>query len=142
MATINVYLTFNGNCREAFTFYKTVFNKDFEMISTFGEMPPMDGVVISDDEKDKIMHVSLSISKETVLMGSDVGGGWSTEVTVGDNFAISLSVDSKEEADAFFNQLSTEGKIGMPMADTFWESYFGMCTDKFGINWMISTDKK
>lgn len=71
MATVNVYLTFNGNCREAFDFYKSVFGGEYPYIGTFGEMPPQEGKEMSSEDKDKIMHVSLPISKETMLMGSD-----------------------------------------------------------------------
>ncbi|WP_317045438.1 VOC family protein [Algoriphagus ratkowskyi] len=82
------------------------------------------------------MHISLPISNECVLMGSDtVGHG--EPLTVGNNFSISISTDSREKADTFFSQLSEKGKVTMPMAQTFWGDYFGMLTDRFGINWMI-----
>ena len=102
-------------------------------------MPPQEGMPpISDDMKDKIMHISLPISKETVLMGSDTGGEWSPDFKVGNNFAISISTDSKENADNFFNKLTEDGNVKMPMNQTFWGDYFGMFTDKFGIGWMVS----
>ena len=89
------------------------------------------------------MHVSLPISKETMLMGSDAGGEWASSITQGNNFAVSIGTDeSKEEADRLFNGLSAGGKVTMPMADTFWGDYFGMFTDKFGINWMVSYNAK
>lgn len=139
MTTVNIYLTFEGNCKQAFDFYKSVFGGDFHYISTFGEMPPQEGMPpISDDMKDKIMHISLPISKETVLMGSDTGGEWSPDFKVGTNFAISISTDSKENADNFFNKLTEDGNVKMPMNQTFWGDYFGMFTDKFGIGWMVS----
>ena len=86
------------------------------------------------------MHVSLPISDEAVLMGSDTGGEWATDFKQGNNFSISINASSKEEADRLFNALSDGGNISMPMAETFWESYFGMLTDKFGINWMVSVE--
>ena len=70
-------------------------------------------------------------------MGSDTGGHGGP-LTVGNNFSISITTDSKEKADAFFTKLSADGKVTMPMASTFWGDYFGMLTDRFGINWMIS----
>lgn len=141
MTTVNIYLTFNGNCREAFEFYRSVFGGDFQYVGTFGEMPPQEGMPpISDDLKDKIMHISLPISKETALMGSDAGGEWAPNLQQGNNFTISVNVDSTKEADRIFNALAVEGNITMPLAKTFWEAYFGMLTDKFGINWMVNCE--
>ncbi len=101
-------------------------------------MPPQEGMELSAADMNKIMHVSLPISKETLLMGSDVGGEWASGIVVGNNITISITADTKEQADHFFNSLSEGGKVSMPMDLTFWGSYFGMCTDKFDINWMIS----
>ncbi len=140
MATVNTYLTFNGNCREAFDFYKSVFGGEYLYIGTFGEMPPMEGKEIPEEGKDRIMHVTLPISKETILMGSDTGGEWSSGFREGNNFSISINAESKEEADTLFGGLSAGGQVTMPMADTFWGAYFGMFTDKFGINWMVNYD--
>ncbi|WP_346985712.1 VOC family protein [Chryseobacterium sp. POE27] len=140
MATVNVYLTFNGNCRQAFEFYGSVFGVEIPYMGTFGEMPPMEGKETPEEDKDKIMHVTLPISKETVLMGSDTGGEWASHFKEGNNFSISINAEAKEEADKLFNGLSEGGNITMPMADTFWGAYFGMFTDKFGINWMVNYD--
>lgn len=139
MATLNPYLTFLGNCEEAFNFYKSVFGGEFGYIGRFSEMPAQEGQPpMSDADKNKIMHVSLPISKECILMGSDTGGEWASQTIIGTNFSLSLNVDSNEEADKFYKALSAGGRETMPMANTFWGSYFGMLTDKFGINWMIS----
>ncbi|MEO1050604.1 MAG: VOC family protein [Bacteroidota bacterium] len=141
MTTVNVYITFPGNCKEAFDFYKSVFGGEYPYVGTFSEMPPQDGIPpISDSDKDKIMHMSLPISNETILMGSDTVEGFGDPPVVGNNFSISVSTDSKEEADRIFGELSVGGNVVMPMADTFWGSYFGMFTDKFGINWMVGHD--
>lgn len=140
MALINVYLTFNGNCEEAFNFYKSVFGGDFSYVGRYKDMPPQGGKTPSADEGNKIMHVSLPISKETILMGSDASADFGGKVTFGNNFSISLSVENKAQADSFYKKLSTGGQSHMPMSDTFWGSYFGMLSDKFGINWMVSYD--
>lgn len=142
MTSVNVYLTFNGNCEEAFTFYKLVFGGDFNFIGRFKDMPPSDGKTLSASDGEKIMHVSLPISKETSLMGSDATEEFGGKVTAGTNFSISVSTDSKTNADKFFKALSAGGNETMPMSDTFWGSYFGMLVDKFGINWMVSFDEK
>jgi PhnB protein len=86
------------------------------------------------------MHVSLPISQETMLMGSDTGGEWATSFLQGNNFSLSLNTDSREEADRLAAALSEGGVVTMPLADTFWGAYFGMWTDKFGINWMVNYD--
>lgn len=138
MATVNAYLTFNGNCEEAFLFYKSVFGGEFPYIGKFKDMPQEDGKPLDPAMAEKIMHVSLPISKETCLMGSDTGGEWASSFKEGNNFSISISASSKEEADRLFNGLSAGGKVTMPMDNTFWGDYFGMWTDKFGINWMMS----
>ncbi len=143
MATVNIYLTFNGNCEEAFRFYQSIFGGEFSYFGRFKEMPkeeencqPMD-----EADGDKIMHVTLPISKETCLMGSDTGGEWASHFKQGNNFSVSINTESKKEADKLFNALSSDGQVIMPMNQTFWGAYFGMFTDKFGINWMVNFDK-
>ncbi len=139
MASVNVYLNFNGNCEEAFNFYKSVFGGEFPYIGRFKDMPPQEGMPpLPEDMANKIMHVSLPISKETMLMGSDTGGEWAPDFVQGNNFSISINADNQEEADRLFNELSKGGKVTMPMANTFWGDYFGMFADKFAINWMVS----
>ncbi len=140
MATVNVYLTFNGNCKEAFDFYKSVFGGDYPYVGTFGEMPPQEGVTMPEKDKNRIMHISLPISKETILMGSDTGGEWASGYQPGNNFSVSINANSKEEADKLFNGLSAGGRVTMPMNHTFWGAYFGMFTDRFGIGWMVNYD--
>lgn len=141
MTTVNVYLNFNGNCEEAFNFYKSVFGGEFSYLGRFGDMPPVEGFPpVPDNEKNMIMHVGLPISTETILMGSDSSDAFGHTTTVGDNFSISVNTDSKDETDRLFNQLSSGGNVIMPMNETFWGAYYGMFTDKFGINWMINFD--
>lgn len=142
MTTVNVYLTFKGNCEEAFNFYKSVLRGEFQYVGRFGDMPPQEGMQMSESDKNKIMHISLPVSKETILMGSDTGGEWAPDFREGNNFSISVNTDSTQEADRIFKGLSEGGNITMPIADTFWGSYFGMLTDKFGINWMVSFEKR
>ena len=140
MAQVNAYLTFNGNCEEVFNFYKSVFGGEFPYIGRFGDMPPADGKDVPEADKNKIMHVTLPISQETVLMGSDTGGEWASQFNAGNNISLSINTDSREEADRLFSGLSEGGVVTMPLAETFWGAYFGMWTDKFGINWMVNYD--
>jgi len=141
MATTNTYLTFNGNCEEAFSFYKSVFGGEFTFIGRFGEMPESEDYKVPEADKGKIMHVSLPIGT-SILMGSDTGGDWAPTFVQGNNFSVSITPESKEEADKLFAGLSAGGQAAMPMSDTFWGAYFGMFTDKFGINWMINFEQR
>ena len=141
MATVNAYLTFKGNCEEAFNYYKSLFGGEFSEINYFRDMPPQEGVTLPEGYGDKIMHVSLPISKETILMGSDSGGDWAPETIIGNNISLMINADSKGQADKLFEGLSSGGQVTMPIATTFWGSYYGMCTDQFGINWMVSFDE-
>ena len=136
MATVNTYITFNGFCEEAFLFYKSVFGGEFSYFGRFKDMP----ITCPPGEAEKIMHVSLPISKETAIMGSDSFEFFGNETIYGNNFSLSLNTESTEEADKFFNALSVGGKIIMPMENTFWNAYFGTLVDKFGVNWMVNFD--
>jgi PhnB protein len=141
MATLNTYLTFDGNCEEAFNFYKSVFGGEFQYIGRFKDMPADDkSMSVPKEHAERIMHVSLPISKETILMGCDTAGEWAANHKQGNNFSISITADSKEEADNIFNGLAKGGVVSMPLTVTFWSAYFGTLTDKFGINWMMSWD--
>ncbi|HLF32822.1 MAG TPA: VOC family protein [Cyclobacteriaceae bacterium] len=137
---INTYLTFNGNCEEAFNFYKSVFGGSFSMIQKFKDIPPSAGVPMDPAEGERIMHVALPIGGGTILMGSDTSG-FMGPVNSGSNYSISVHATSKEEADRLFNGLSAGGKVTMPIADMFWGSYYGQFIDKFGVQWMVSFDK-
>ncbi len=139
MAHVNAYMTFNGNCEDAFNFYRSVFGGEFKVFSRFGDMPPMEGMPMPAEAANKILHVALPISSETMLMGSDSNPAMG-DVPMGFNISLSATVQSKEEADKIFNGLSAGGNITMPIADTFWNAYFGMFTDKFGVNWMVNYD--
>lgn len=136
MKKINPYLNFPGTTEEAFNFYKSVFGGEFLMIMRFGETPDADKM--PDEIKDKIMHVSLPIGNGNILMGTDAMEELGHKITVGTNFHLTVHTESKEEADKLYSALSINGKIAQPMADQFWGDYFGMLTDKFGIQWMIS----
>ena len=138
MTTVNINLTFNGNSEEAITIYRSVFGGESPYVGRFKDMPSDGGKPMPAEDADKIMHISLPISKETVLLGSDTGGGWVPNFIKGNNFSISIATDSKEEADRLFNGLSAGGEVTMPMNKTFWAEYFGTFTDKFGISWMVS----
>jgi len=134
MITVNPYLTFDGNCLEAFNHYRKVFGGDFEANQKFKDEP---GSKHPASEANKIMHISLQLSKGFMLMGSDRAASMGSGKP-GDNISLSINTTSKKEADEVFKGLSEGGKVTMPLATTFWGSYFGMVNDKFGIQWMVS----
>jgi len=139
MKAINPYLNFAGNTEEAFNFYKSVFGSEFLTLQRFKDTPQADNV--AEKDKDKIMHVSLPLCNGSVLMATDALESMGHKLTVGNNIQLSIHAESKEEANKLFNGLSAAGKIELPMQDMFWGDYFGMFTDKFGIQWMISFTK-
>jgi PhnB protein len=140
MTKLNAYITFNGNCEEAFNFYKSAFGGEFLYIGRYKDVPPTDRQIFPLENDEKIMHVTLPISKETVLMGCDSPEAHGQGTIFSNNISLSINTDSKEEADRLFNELSVGGQIKMSMSQTFWGAYFGMLTDRFGINWLISCD--
>ena len=138
MATLNPYLNFKGNTEEAFNFYKSVFGGEFITLQRFKDTPESGRV--SENEKDKIMHVSLEVSKGYILMGTDALESMGHKIHTGDNISLSLSAESEEEAIKIFNGLAEGGTNQMPLQKTFWGAFFGMLKDKFGIQWMVSYD--
>jgi len=140
MTTVSPYLSFKGTCEEAFNFYKSVFGGEFLFVGRFKDMPENSNFPITEEEKEKIMHISLAISKESVLYGSDVPYSSEKSTDPENNISLSVETDSIEEATRVFNGLSAGGKVTMPLDKTFWDAYFGMFTDKYGINWMVNYD--
>jgi PhnB protein len=133
---VNPYLNFDGNAQEAFQLYKSVFGGEFIANIKMSDAPDADK--LSPDEKNRTMHISLPISKHTILMASDIVPSMGHSLSKGNNHYISLHPESKEEADRLFHGLSKNGTIEMPMADQFWGDYYGSCIDAFGIHWMIN----
>jgi PhnB protein len=134
MAIINPYLNFNGNTEEVFNFYRSVFGGEFVMLQRMKDVPGMDN--LPEAEKDKLMHVSLPVGK-SILMGTDVPGSMPPAVN-GTSVSLCISTGSREENEAWFHALAAGGTVQMPLEDMFWGDYFGMVTDRFGIQWMLS----
>lgn len=141
MAKVNPYVSFDGTCEAAFTFYKSVFGGEFPYLGYYRDMPPSEGFEMPASESNKIMHVCLPIGEDTMLMGCDSSEAFGQQHINGTNFSVYLTADSKEDADRLFGGLSAGGTVTMPMENTFWGSYFGMFSDKFGIQWMIGFDE-
>jgi PhnB protein len=137
MTVINPYLSFAGNCEEAFEFYRSVFGGEFAMLSRFTDMDL--GMTIPDEEKNYVMHVALSIGPGSILMGSDVPSAMGG-VTSGNSPSIAIAPDSGDEARRLFDGLSAGGTVTMPLDNAPWGALFGMFTDKYGFNWMVNYD--
>ncbi|MEJ2005310.1 MAG: VOC family protein [Cyclobacteriaceae bacterium] len=138
MMKVSPYLHFNGNCREAFDYYRQVFGGEFLAFQTFREMPVE--YKVDESMHHLIMHVTLPIGKDTMLMGSDMAEGTGQQFKAGNNFSISVAADNEKHCHSLFESLTNGGEVIMPVSQTFWGSMFGMCIDKFDISWMISYD--
>jgi PhnB protein len=140
MAQINPYINFNGNAEEAFNFYKSVFGGEFAKIMRFKELSSPE-FPVAENDANKIMHIALPIGKN-FLMANDVPESMGRTNENENRSKISISAESKEEADKLFNGLSEDGKIEVPIADSPWGSYFGMFRDKYGIEWIVDFDPR
>jgi PhnB protein len=140
MAQINPHINFNGNAEEAFTFYKSVFGGEFSVIMRLKDLSSPE-FPVAENDANKILHIALPIGKNT-LMANDVPEIMGRVNENENRSKISISAESKEEADKLFNGLSAGGTIEMPIADSPWGSYFGMFRDKYGIEWMVDFDPK
>jgi PhnB protein len=131
---VDPYLNFNGTAEEAFNLYKSVFGGEFVTVQRFKDVPGQETIP---GEENRILHIALPIGKDCLLMASDSSSAHG-DVVAGTNVHINISPDSKAETDRIFNGLSAGGKVTMPLATMFWGDYFGMCTDKYGIQWMVN----
>ena len=135
MALINPHINFNGNAEEAFRFYQSVFGGEITQIVRFRDIPDA-GFPIAEKEADNIMHIVLPIGNNR-LLGNDVPESMGHTNENEHRSKISISAESREEADRLFNGLSVGGQVEVPPADSPWGSYFGMFRDKYGIEWMV-----
>lgn len=139
MRAINTWINFNGNAEEAFTFYQSVFGGEFAKIIRFKDLASAE-FSIADNEANKLMHIALPVGKNNVLIGNDVPE-FMGRVNENENRSkISISAESREEADKLFNRLSAGGDVEGPMGDSPWGTYAGMFRDQYGIEWIIEFD--
>jgi PhnB protein len=145
MARVSTYLNFPRTTEAAFNFYKSVFGGEFggTGISRFSSVPPMDGAPpIADGDKNLLMHIELAITGGHVLHGTDAPESMGFHVQAGNNVHINLEPDTRAEAKRLYLALSEGGKITMELQEMFWGAYYGSCTDKFGVQWMINCESK
>jgi PhnB protein len=144
-ARVTTYLNFPGNTEEVFLFYKSVFKTEFvgKGIQRFGDIPAKEGnPVIAEKIKKMVLHVELPITGNHILMATDAPKEMGFTLTQGNNMHICIEPETREEAKRIFDELSTGGKVIMPLQDMFFGAYFGQFSDKYGINWMISFQNK
>lgn len=137
MKAVNPYLNFKGNTEEAFNFYKTVFGGDFQGLMRFRDFGE-NTMGIAERELDKIAHIALPLGGGALLMATDVVDGMPGKFIVGTNFYITLEPDTPDEAKALFNALSAGGSTEMPLQATQWAELYGICADRFGVQWMLN----
>lgn len=140
MININPYVNFNGNAEEAFNFYKSVFGGEFKTIIRFKDLASED-FPVPEKEAEKIMRIVLPIG-ESVLIANDVPEAFGPVNENENRSKISVSADSREEADRIFIGLSAGGSVEMPIDESPWGTYFAMFRDKYGIEWTVEFDSK
>ena len=140
MRTINPWINFNGNAEEAFHFYKSVFGGKFTKVIRFKDLAS-DEFPVSENEADKIMHISLPIGKNNVLIANDVPEIMGRTNENENRSKIAINAESREEADKVFSGLSAGGDVEGPIGDTPWGTYAGMFRDKYGIEWIVEFDE-
>ena len=140
MAPVSTYLNFPGTTLEAFEFYRSVFGTEFiGPIMRMGDIPASpDGRAFAEGEVDMIMHIELPILAGHVLMGTDVVPSMGYDLVSGNNVQINLEPDTRAEADRLHAALGAGGSASMGMMEQFWGGYWGSCTDRFGIDWMVN----
>jgi PhnB protein len=136
---LSTHVAYNGNCEEAFNFYKSIFGGEFDTVQRNKDIPAEAASPVKGGEEDKILHISLPIGKHSMLMGCDMPAAFG-EATRSNSFNISISTDSEADTERIYNSLLAGGKVNMPLDKTFWGAYFGMVVDKYGVQWMISYD--
>lgn len=139
MKAINPWINFNGNAEEAFHFYKSVFGGKFTKVIRFKDLAT-DEFPVSENEADKIMHISLPIGRNNVLIANDVPEIMGKTNENENRSKIAINAESREEADKVFSGLSAGGDVEGPIGDTPWGTYAGMFRDKYGIEWIVEFD--
>lgn len=144
MASVSTYLNFPRNTEEAFNFYKTVFQTEFQgEIMRMGDAPPAPGQPpLAEEDKNLVMHIMLPTLDGHQLMGTDAPESMGFKLNFGNNVHINLEPDTCAETKRLFEALSDGGKVTMELQYMFWGDYFGSCVDKYGVNWMFNCAEK
>ncbi|MFI8494086.1 VOC family protein [Peribacillus butanolivorans] len=135
--SVDVYINFNGNCREAVEFYAQVFGTETPQIMTFGETPPNPEFPLPEEAKNLVMHTRLNIEGSNVMF-SDVFPGM--PFVEGNNISLAVVNKNMDEIKSIFNKLKEGGTVVMDLQETFWSKLYGQVTDRFGIIWQLNYD--
>ena len=131
---LELFINFDGNCREAVAFYAEVFKSEVHNLMTFGQAPPDPNFPLQEVDRDKIMYAGVPIGGITVMF-MDMPSGY--PLVVGNNINPTISMDDKEEVERIFNELKVDGEVFMELQQTFFSELYGMVKDKFGVIWQI-----
>jgi len=131
---LELFINFNGNCRQAVEFYAKVFKSQVSNMMTYGQAPPDPHNPVADADRERICYAGVRIGDLTVMF-SDVLTG--SSFIAGNNLSPTVSTDSKEEVTRMFNELKVGGEVYMELQQTFFSELFGMVKDKFGVIWQI-----
>lgn len=135
MTNITAYFNFPGNTEEAMLFYQSVMGGEVST-SRYRDVPG--GEKMAPDDQEKILHMALTTKGGVVIMATDSLASMKQTVSFGNNLHLCIQAESEKEVDKLFADLSAGGKVEMPVNKTFWGAYFGMCKDKYGVQWMIN----
>lgn len=133
----SLFINFDGNCREAITFYAKVFKTEAQGLMTYGQMPSDPDFPVSDEDRDHVVYSVLPIFGSNIMF-CDVPSNM--PLTKGDNISPTLGTDDKEEIRRIFAELSNGGEVLMPLDKTFWSELYGMVQDRYGVIWQLSHD--
>lgn len=135
MKSVSPYLNFPGTTEEAFAFYRSVFGGDYLGVVRFRDLDP-EGTPEAD--LDKIAHIALPLAQDSVLMGTDALESQGQALTAGNSSYIMLEAESAGEAARLFDALAAGGRTHMPLQQTGWAERYGVCADRFGVQWMVN----
>ncbi|AOZ91228.1 VOC family protein [Paenibacillus crassostreae] len=135
--SIDVYLNFNGNCREAVEYYAEIFGTEEPQIMSFGDTPPDPNFTLPEEAKDLVMHARLQIQGSNVMFSDTFPG---MPFVVGNNISLAIVSKDLDDVKSLFAKLQEGGKVGMELQETFWSACYGNLTDKFGIEWQFNYD--
>ena len=131
---VELFINFNGNCREALEFYAKAFKSTVNNLMTYGDAPPDPGYAMPESDKDRIMYAGIPFGNMTMMFMDNPSG---SDELIGGNVTPTISVDSKDEVTRLFNELKEGGEVYMELGKTFFSEWYGMVTDKFGVTWQI-----
>lgn len=132
---VNVYLNFNGNCREAVEFYAEVFETEKPQIMTFGDTPPNPEYPLPEEAKNLVLHTRLNINGSNVMFSDTFPG---SPFVKGNNISLAIVSNNEDELKSYFHKLKEGGNISMELQETFWSKCYGQLTDKFGVEWLFN----